>query len=430
MTNDPRAWAMQQLGLAEPSARVVSPVALTTGQQLTVDELAAALGAMSASASGEQVTPDTALRVSAVYRCVELVAGSIASLPLHVYERDGPDSRRTMHDVWWLFNEQACDGWTSHAAWTYLFASRMLHGDGFAEILRPSAYSSRAIGWQPWHPSRVEPFVSGGEVYYRLSPADGPQRVVSAADMLHLPSLGFDGLRSPSPITYAARESVGTALAADKYTARFFSGGATFDYALATDKDLNDTQVGELASSLRARVASGGRSPLLLTGGIKPLQISINSKDAEILATRRFGVEEICRVFGVPPQMIGAGDKAAGWAGSSIEQLGIGFVRYTLLPQLVAVAQEINRKFWPSRARYYVEHDTSALERGDLATRTTAYRTALGRAGEPGWLTLNEIRRAEKLPPVPGGDVLAGTVQPTPTPPGETPGTDGDPNAQ
>lgn len=409
MHTDPRAWALHQLGVSPPARSALAPVALgenasTSG--LTVNELASALGALSPVASGEQVTADTALRVSTVYRCVDLVAGSIASLPLHVYERSGQDSRRVDSDVWWLFNERASDGWTSHAAWVYLFAARMLHGDGFAELLRPSAYSSRVIGWQPWHPSRVEPFVSGGALYYRLSPAAGPVRVVDAADMLHIPSLGFDGLRSPSPITYAARESIGTALAADKYAGRFFSGGATFDYALTSDRDLKSNQITELTAALRARVATNGRAPLLLTGGLKPAQLSINSRDAEILATRQFGVDEICRAFGVPPQLVGAGDKSAGWAGSSLEQMSGGFVRFTLLPQLVAVAQEINSKLWPTRARYYVQHDTAALERGDLSARTAAYRTALGRAGEPGWMTVNEIRRAENLPPAPGGDVL------------------------
>lgn len=434
--DDSRAWALQQLGIhagpsrAAPGRGIVALGENANTSSLTINDLAAALGAVSASSSGEPVTPDTALRVSAVYRCVDLVSGSIASLPLNVFERAGQDRARVDHEYWWLLNEQASAGWTAHAAWVYMLASRMLHGDGFAELLRPSPVSNRVIGWQPWHPARVEPFASGGELYYRLTPSNGAQRVVSSADMLHLPSLGFDGLRSPSPITYAAREAVGTALAADKFAARFFSSGAQFDFALSTEKDLKSPQITELNAGLRARIASGGRSPLLLTGGLKPVQLSINSRDAEILATRQFGVDEICRVFGVPPQMVGAGDKAAGWAGSSIEQMGIGFVRYTLLPQLTALAQEINRKLWPSRARYLVEHDTAALERGDLATRTSAHRTALGRAGEPGWVTVNDVRRAEGLPPVPGGDVLAGAAAQEPADrPDETTTTEGDDDA-
>jgi hypothetical protein len=131
---------------------------------------------------------------------------------------------------------------------------------------------------------------------------------------------------------------------------------------------------------------------------MEPAQLSVNSKDAEILATRLFTVEEICRIFGVPPFMVGHTDKTTSW-GAGVENMGIGFVRYTLQRHLTPIAQELNSKLWPVRQRYFVEHITAALERGDLKARYDAYRTALGRAGERPFISVDEIRRRENMPP-------------------------------
>jgi HK97 family phage portal protein len=223
---------------------------------------------------------------------------------------------------------------------------------------------------------------------------------LDSADVIHLPSLGFDGLTSPSPITYAAREAIGTAIAAQENAGKFFSGGANFDYALKTAAKLDNGQLDQLKASLIARAQNGGRGPLILTGGLEPAQLSVNSKDAEILATRLFTVEEICRIFGVPPHMVGHTDKTTSW-GSGIEQQGIGFVRYTLQRHLTPIAQEVNSKLWPVRQKYFVEHITEALVRGDLKARYEAYRIALGRAGEQPFMDADEIRRKENMPPNP-----------------------------
>jgi HK97 family phage portal protein len=136
---------------------------------------------------------------------------------------------------------------------------------------------------------------------------------------------------------------------------------------------------------------------LILSGGLEPAQLSINSKDAEILATRLFTVEEISRILGVPPHMIGHTDKQTSF-GTGIEQQGIGFVRYTLQRHLTPLKQELNRKFWPMRERLFMEHVVEALERADLKTRYEAYRIAMGRAGEMPWMDANEVRRRENLP--------------------------------
>ncbi|MEH3087709.1 MAG: phage portal protein [Xylophilus ampelinus] len=381
---------------------------------LTVNELANLLGAATRSSSGVAVTRDTAMRVSTVYACVSLIAGAIGSLPLGIFERSGSDRQKADHDYWYLFNERACDGWTAFAAWEYLISAKLFYGDGFARLLRSSFRSSQIIGWEPLHPLTVQPFRKDGRLLYRVSPNDGsPAYTLDSADMLHLPSLGFDGLRSPSPITYAARDAIGTAIASQDFAGRFFTGSANFDYALKAPGRLADKQLLELKASLIARAQNGGRGPLILSGGLEPAQLSVNSKDAEILATRLFGVEEICSALGVPPHMAGHTSKASSF-GTGIEEMSIGFVRYTLQRHLTPLAQEINAKLWPIRQRFFVEHISAALERANLKTRFEAFRIALGRAGEAPWMSVDEVRRMENMGPAPDLTMNGGAdAQPT-----------------
>jgi HK97 family phage portal protein len=400
------SWMAGRDGAAERAG--IAALGENSHSDLSMNELASLLGAAHRSSSGSTVTADTAMRVSAAYGCMSLVAGAIATLPIGIYERKGNERDSADHDYWWMLNELASDGWTASAAWEAIMLSKLSHGDGFGEWIRPSAYSNRVIGWKPLARQTVQPFKDRGEVYYRINPVDKPSYVLDRADVIHLPSLGFDGLTSPSPLTYAALEAIGTALAAQEFAGRFFSGGANFDYALTSDAKLDQKQRDDLKASLIARVQTGGRGPLLLTGGLKPAQLSVNSKDAEILATRLFTVEEICRIFGVPPHMVGHTDKTTSW-GSGIEAQGIGFVRYTLQRHLTPIAQELNSKLWPVRQKYFVEHITAALERGDLKARYDAYRTALGRAGEMPFMSADEIRRKENMPSNPDLKMNGGT---------------------
>lgn len=388
------AWLSEREGAAE-RAGIVALGENSTGS-LNLSELTAMIGASSVSASGASVTAGSAMKVSAVYGCVSLIAGAIATLPLGVFERTAEGRDKADHPYWWLFNEQASEGWTSSAAIEYIISSKLFYGDGFGRLIR--AKGGRVLGWEPLHPLSVYPFRHDGKILYRVTKSGEAPHTLDSSDVLHLPSLGFDGLTSPSPITYAAREAIGTAISAQQFSGQFFAGGANFDYALKTPAKLTAEQLTQLKTSLLGRAQNGGRGPLILSGGLEPAQLSVNSKDAEILATRLFNVEEICRVFGVPPHMVGHTDKTTSW-GSGIEAQGIGFVRYTLQRHLTPMQQEINRKLWPVRERYFVEHITAALERGDLKGRYEAYRIAMGRAGEMPFMDANEVRRLENMAP-------------------------------
>lgn len=367
-----------------------------TSSGTSMQELANLLGASSRSASGVRVTREAAMRVSVVYAAVSLVAGAIASLPISIYERESRN--KVDHDYWWLLNERAGGQWSAFTFWEYMVSSKLFEGDGFAELVRSSVRSSKVIALKPHHPLSVEPFKKGDKVLYRISPSDGsPAYTLDSSDVLHFPSLGFDGLRSPSPITFAGREAIGAAIAAQEHSSRFFASGANIDYALKTSGRLSDKQLLELKASLLARAQNGGRGPLILSGGLEPAQLSINSKDAEILATRLFNVEEISRILGVPPHMIGHTDKTTSW-GSGIESQGIGFVRYTLERHLTPISQELNYKLWPIRSQVFLEHLREALERADLKSRYEAYRIAMGRSGEMPFMDANEVRRKENMP--------------------------------
>lgn len=393
--------AARAAGLTRPQAASNNFVSTN----LTADQLAHLLGAATQTHAGISVTEDIAMRVATVYACVSLIAGAIATLPLHIFERVANERRRADHDYWWMLNEQPCEGYSASAAWETLLLNKLVYGDGIARILRPSSVSARAVGWEPYHRNNVAPFrASDGTVLYRFANTNGTIDVVDSSDVIHLPSLGFDGVTSPSPVTHYARETIGSLLAAERYNAKVFVSGGTFDYALKTPAKLGKEQVDALLASLTARANAdpGTRVPLILSGGLENAgTISMNAKDAEIIAARMFGVQEICRMYGVPPHMVGHTDKTTSW-GSGIEQQSMGFVRYTLQRHLTAIAQEFNRKLWPTRARYFVEHNTNALERGDIKTRFEAYRIAIGRAGERAWMLPDEIRRIENMPPEPG----------------------------
>jgi HK97 family phage portal protein len=306
--------------------------------------------------------------------------------------------------------------------WEFVVSARLFYGDGFAEILRPSFRSNRVIGFKAHHPLRVTPFrISSGELFYRVQPLVGESYVLSPADMIHIPSLGYDGIRSPSPITYAARQSIGTSLAAGEYSARFFSNGARPDFALKTSGNMTEEAAKLLRATWGERHSGVANShlPAILTGGLEVEQLTMSAVDSQILATSSWNLEEICRILGVPPFMVGSTEKSTSW-GTGQENMGRGFVKYTLLRDLVKISQECNRKFWPNSDQYFVEHDVSDMERGDLKTENEALRVAVGRAGEPGWITPNEARHRQKLPPIEGGDVLntgiivgANAAQPT-----------------
>ncbi|MEI5998243.1 phage portal protein [Paraburkholderia bengalensis] len=386
-----------------------------TRQSLTVQELANIIGGGAISNAGPVVNETTATKVSAVYACVALIAGAISTLPMPVYERTPTGRARVEHPYWWLLNEQPEPDVSAAVFWEYMVAARLFYGDCFAEIVRPSFRSNGVSAFRAHHPLRVFPFRdSAGDLWYRVQPLVGAEYVLHPADMIHVPSLGYDGIRSPSPITYAARQAVGTSLAAAEYSARFFSNGARPDFALMTPGDITEEQARLLRATWGERHSgvANAHLPAVLTGGLQVKELTMTPVDAQILETSKWNLEEICRTLGVPPFMVGSTEKTTSW-GSGVENMSRGFVKFTLLRDLVKFNQEFNRKLWPTRQRLFVEFDVSGMERGDLQGENAALRIAMGSAGTPGWMTPNEVRHIKLLPPIEGGDVLFSGVNPS-----------------
>jgi HK97 family phage portal protein len=367
-----------------------------------------------ASAAGYPVSERSAMSVSAVYACVSLIAGAIASLPLPIYRRsdEGREKVSMMADsrfanYWWLLNEQPHRQWSAAVFWEYLIASLLLCGDAMARIVRVRE-GGEIVGLEPVHPSCVtvkDHELDGGLLY--LVSEGGKTVGYAQDDFLHIPGIGFDGYRGMSSIRYAAKNAIGTALAAEDYSGKFFSNGARPDLLITIPQNMSKEQQELFRESWMARFGGAGKShiPAILTGGgdIKP--ISMNAQDSQIIETRKFQVIDIARIFGVPPFMIGETEKSSSW-GTGVESMSIGFVKYTLQRHLTKIEQELNRKIFPKSLRLFTEFTTAGLERGDIKTRYEAHRIALGRAGEPGWKTVNEIRKIENDSPIVGGDEL------------------------
>ena len=360
-----------------------------------------------ANASGQAVTESTVMCVSAVYACVRLIAGAVASLPLPVYREssDGKTRSSTQLPVRDLLNKQPHPRCSASTFWRYIMTSKLLHGDGFAKIVRKSRTSPEVESLIPWHPSAVIVHLNGNRLAYQFF-SSIQSEILDQDDVLHFTGVGFNGLRSVSPLRHALRNAAGIALAADRYSAEFFGAGAKPEIVLkSTAAKLTEDQK-EMIRSAWVDIHAGNRMrPGVLGAGMEVQELTINAEEAQLLQARQFQIEDIARIYGVPPFMIGHTQNTTSW-GSGVEQMGIGFVKYTLQEHLVDIEQEINRKLLRN-SPFFAEFATAGLERGDIKTRNESYRIGLGRAGEPGWLTINEVRAFENLPPIPGGDVLA-----------------------
>ena len=363
------------------------------------------LGGAPAS-SGYPVTDASAMRVSAVYACIAKIAGSIASLPLPMYERT-TDGRQKAENapLWWLLNEQPHPQWTAASFWEWVIGCNCLRGDAFIQIQR--GRGGEVTGLKPLHPDTVRVETSGEYLTYQVQPLKGGKAYgLHQDDMLHIPNLGFDGERSPSVIRHAAMQSIGIALAADDFSGKLYANGGMPKHLFQLEGKPDEEQIALLQRTYAERYTGSSQlgKPMVLPKSIDFKELSMTAVDAELLESRKFQVIDIARAFGVPPHMIGATETTSSW-GTGIEQQTIGFVKYTLQPYINRIEQELNRKLIRT-AKYFVEFNLDGLMRGDYKTRNEGYRIALGRAGEPGWMTINEVRRLDNLPPIEGGDQL------------------------
>jgi HK97 family phage portal protein len=238
--------------------------------------------------------------------------------------------------------------------------------------------------------------------YYISLPDYGISTWLEPSEVLHFPGFGFDGIRSMSVITHAARAAVGNALAMDNYSGKFFENGAHPSIVLSAPGKMDERQIGLLQTAFNNKYAGNENAhklPLVLTEGLTAKEISISAQDSQLLEARQFQVIDIARAFGVPPHMIGETSASTSW-GSGIESMSRGFVTYTLQPHLVRIEQELNRKLFPRNPSRFWQFDRDALIEGDSKAQAEYNRAALGGPGTGmGWMSVDEIRKGKGLAP-------------------------------
>lgn len=365
----------------------------------------------------------TAFTVSAIYACVNLYAGAIASMVKHIYrvQADGERDRSLTDPLWWVLNEEMTPRWSAANGWEFLIQSLLLHGDGFARIVRDRA--SMPVGIKPMHPQSVDVVADTDRdrLVYVYTPDEaqgqsGPRYVLDQDDVVHLAGFGFDGLRGLSPLRYALREAGSVAMAAQRYSNAFFANSARPDFALRTEQKLSPETIENLRSQLAENHQGVERSfkPMVLQGGLDIKTITMPVTDIQLIETRQFQIEEIARIYGVPPFMIGYNEKTTSW-GSGVEAMGTGFVRFSLRQHLNKIETELNRKLFRTAAKR-IEFDTFDLERADMKSMFEAFRIGIGRAGEPGFITTEEARMRLNMKRVPDGVLNPGATANVPQP--------------
>lgn len=370
------------------------------------------------------LSPDLAMRHGAVWRCVSLIAGIGSAVPIHTYRigEGGSPERNESHPAALLLSLRPNPRMSRTAFWRRVYSQMLLRGNGYAWIERRLNGQPLALWPVPYERTRVD-LMSDGAARYEMVLDD--QTIVRAHqdDVLHIPGStvqDWDGLRWRTPMQ-AMAASVGIGLAADQYAQSYFDNDATPPTYITYP---NKFQAGPgQGDDIRAywQRTFGGRNrhtgPAILDQGGEVKQLDLTAEDAQLLETRRFSVEDIGRIFGVPRFLLGMDETS--W-GSGIEALGIGFVQYTMDPHFVAVQDEVNWKLFGT-SKHEAAYDRDALIRGDVKARAEADRAALGGSAGPGWATVNDIRRARNMPPHPDGERLVEWPGGAATPPDPAP---------
>lgn len=354
--------------------------------------------------SGKPVNERTAMQTTAVYACVRILAEAVASLPLHVYEYQDDGGKKLVHDhpLYYLLHDEPNPEMTSFVFRETLMSHLLIWGNAYAQIIRNGA--GRVLGLYPLLPDKMEVQRDDkGNIYYVYSRNSDENPMfkeygnikLKAEDVLHIPGLGFDGLIGYSPIAMA-KNAVGMTLACEEYGASFFANGANPGGVLEHPGVLKDpSKVRESWNSVY-RGVSNAHKIAVLEEGMKYQQIGIPPEEAQFLETRKFQINEIARLYRIPPHMVGDLDKSSF---SNIEQQSLEFVKYTLDPWVIRWEQSLQRSLLlpGEKGKYFIKLNVDGLLRGDYQSRMNGY--AVGR--QNGWFSANDIREMENMNPIP-----------------------------
>ena len=366
---------------------------------------------MGGSTSGKRVNERTAMQMTAVYSCVRILSEAVASLPLQFYRYtdDGGKEKAVEHPLYFLLHDEPNPEMSAFSFRETLMTHLLLWGNAYAQVIRNGRGEVAAL--YPLMPDRMTvDRDSAGRIFYEYLRADSDARTLgrksivrlAPEDVFHIPGLGFDGLVGYSPIAMA-KQAIGMGLACDEYGAAFYQNGAQPGGVLEHPGVVKDPR--RVRDSWNA-IYQGSRNAhriAVLEEGMTYKPISISPEQAQFLETRKFQIDEIARIFRVPPHMVGDLDKSSF---SNIEQQSLEFVKYTLSPWISRWEQTIHRSLLlPSeKPRYFARFNVEGLLRGDYQSRMNGYAVAR----QNGWMSANDIRELENLDRIPaelGGDL-------------------------
>lgn len=347
------------------------------------------------SPSGKAVTPRTSIQISTVYACVRVLAETVASLPFYLNERTGETGGRhaTDHPLYFLLHDEPNGEMTSFTWRETMMTHLALWGNSYNQIIYNGRGKPTAI--YPLLPDKMTvERDEDGNIVYLYATKDG-MFYLKPDEVLHVPGLGFDGLVGYSPIAIE-RNALGLTLAAEDYGSRFFANGARPSGVLTHPGTVKDTKKLREAWSKAYGGASNTGKTVVLEEGMKYEAISMPNNEAQFLETRKFQVSEICRIYRVPPHMVGDLEHATY---SNIEHQSIGFAQYTIAPWCARIEQASNRSVlrYEDRKRYYSHFNLDGLMRGDYKSRMEGYAIARNN----GWMSTNDIRSREDMTLVP-----------------------------
>lgn len=360
--------------------------------------------------SGKNVNEMTALQTTAVYACVRILAEAIASLPIHVYKyTDEGKEQDVNHQLYYLLHDEPNPDMTSFVFRETLMTHLLIWGNAYAQIIRDGR--GQVLALYPLLPDRVSVKRDDkGELYYvyQRSEEDNPNFknkgniILKNSEVLHVPGLGFDGLIGYSPIAMA-KNAVGMTLATEEYGASFFANGANPGGVLEHPGILKDPSKVRDSWNQVYQGTNNSHKVAVLEEGMSYKTIGIPPNEAQFLETRKFQINEIARLYRIPPHMVGDLEKSSF---SNIEQQSLEFVKYTLDPWVVRFEQAFQKALLlpDEKKNYFIKFNVDGLLRGDYQSRMNGY--AIGR--QNGWLSTNDIRRLEDMNPLSkeeGGDL-------------------------
>ena len=368
------------------------------------------------TASGKYVTERSAMQMTAVYSCVRILSEAVASLPLQFYRYtdDGGKEKAVEHPLYFLLHDEPNPEMTSFIFRETLMTHLLLWGNAYSQIIRNG--KGEVVALYPLMPDRMKvDRDEHGRLYYEYTVYDsddvdgrkGTNKVgrtvrLQPHDVLHIPGLGFDGLVGYSPIAMA-KNAIGLAIATEEYGSKFFANGAAPSGVLEHPGTIKDPS--KVRESWQATFGGSGNANKIavLEEGMKYTPISISPEQAQFLETRKFQIDEIARIFRVPPHMIGDLEKSSF---NNIEQQSLEFVKYTLDPWVSRWEQAMVRALLTpdEKKKYFFKFNVDGLLRGDYQSRMNGYATAR----QNGWMSANDIRELENLDRIPaeqGGDL-------------------------